>query len=297
MQRIALLFACLCFLLIPLAQANDSQPQLTPEQAKYLKWARNLWHSLDRKTGKVVLPDGVATLEVPENFYYLNPDDTEKVLVKVWGNPPGQKKQGMLFPAGMTPFDRDAWGVTIDYSEEGYVSDKDADKLDYDELLQQMQEATAEANKERKHEGYEPVELIGWASKPYYDKTEHKLHWAKEVKFGDQKMNTLNYNIRVLGRKGFLELNFIAGMDQKPMIDKELNSVLTMAAFNPGYRYSDFNPKLDKVAAYGIGGLVAGTILSKTGMFAAALLLLKKFWILIAAGAAGVFRVFKKKTA
>ena len=124
MRRPSLLFACLCFLLIPLAQANDTPPQLTPEQAKYLKWARDMWNSLDRKTGEVVLPDGVATLKVPDNFYYLNPEDTEKVLVKIWHNPPGPKKQGMLFPAKMTPFDRDAWGVTIDYSEDGYVSDK-----------------------------------------------------------------------------------------------------------------------------------------------------------------------------
>ena len=161
-----------------------------------------------------------------------------------------------------------------------------------------MQDATSEANKERQRQGYEPIELIGWANKPYYDKTEHKLHWAKEIKFGDQKVNTLNYNIRVLGRKGFLELNFIAGMDQKAMIDKELNAVLAMATFNPGYRYSDFNPSLDKVAAYGIGGLVAGTILSKTGMLAAGLLLLKKFWIIVVVAVGGLFRkVFKKKAA
>jgi uncharacterized membrane-anchored protein len=298
MQRKSLLFICLFLLFSPLGQANDKPPQLTPEQEKYIEQARALWNSLDRKTGEIVLPDGVATLKVPDSFYYLNPDDTEKVLTKVWGNPPSPTKmQGMLFPADMTPFDRDAWGVTINYSEDGYVSDKDADTLNYDDLLQQMKDATVAGNKERIVQGYEPIELVGWASRPYYDKTEHKLHWAKEIKFGKQPVNTLNYNIRVLGRKGFLELNFIAGMDQKAMIDQELNTVLAMASFNPGYRYSDFNPSLDKVAAYGIGGLVAGTILSKTGMLAAALLLLKKFWILIVAGGAGVLRMFKRKSA
>jgi uncharacterized membrane-anchored protein len=298
MQRKLLLFLCLFCLFTPLGQAEDQDVQLTPEQEKYLKWARGIWESLDRKTGEIQLPDGVATLKVPESFYYLNPSDTEKVLVEVWGNPPGQEKQGMLFPADMTPFDSNAWGVTIDYSEEGYVSDKDADKLDYNELLSQMQDEAKAANKERKRQGYEQIELVGWAAKPYYDKDAHKLHWAKELKFGTQDVNTLNYNIRVLGRKGFLELNFIAGMDQKEMIDDKLNSVLAMASFNEGYRYDEFNPGMDKIAAYGIGGLVAGKVLAKTGLIAGLLIALKKFWIIIAVAAAGLFRkVFKKQTA
>ena len=35
----------------------------------------------------------------------------------------------------------------------------------------------------------------------------------EQIKFGDTEENTLNYNIRVLGRKGVLVLNFIAGME------------------------------------------------------------------------------------
>jgi uncharacterized membrane-anchored protein len=36
--------------------------------------------------------------------------------------------------------------------------------------------------------------------------------WAKEIRFGDREENTLNYNVRVLGRKCVLVLDFIAGM-------------------------------------------------------------------------------------
>ena len=265
------------------------------EQQKYMEWARGIWDSLDRKTGEVKLPNGVATLKVPENFYYLNPADTNKVLVEVWGNPPGEEKQGMLFPAGMTPFDDEAWGVTIDYTEEGYVSDKDADDINYDDMLAEMKSDTAEASKEREKMGYEKIELVGWASKPFYDKESHKLHWAKEIKFGEQEINTLNYNIRVLGRKGYLMLNFIAGMNQKAMIDGQVNSVLAMAEFNPGYRYDEFNPDLDTIAAYGIGGLVAGKVLAQTGLLAAAIIFLKKFGVFILIGLGVLFsKLFKR---
>jgi uncharacterized membrane-anchored protein len=190
----------------------------------------------------------------------------------------------MLMPAGMTPFDQGSWAVTIQYEEDGYVSDDDADSIDYDELLGQMKEDTRITSKEWVKQGYEPIELIGWAASPFYDAGSHKLHWAKEIKFGDQEVNTLNYNIRVLGRKGVLVLNFIAGIDQKEIIESELDTVIGLAEFDQGARYADFNPNIDKVAAYGIGALVAGKVLAKTGLLAVALVFLKKFGIFFIIG-------------
>ena len=280
--------------------AISDEQQLTPEQEQYIVEARNLWNSLDRQQGVITLPNGVATLTVPESFYYLSPDDAETVLVKVWDNPPGagQDSLGMLFPSESTPFDEDSWAVTVEYEEDGYVSDENADELDYDELLSQMKDSTSESSKQRIEQGYEPIELIGWASKPFYDKESHKLHWAKEIKFGAQATNTLNYKIRVLGRKGVLVLNFIAGMDQKEVVDSNLETVLALAEFNQGSRYRDFDPSIDKVAVYGIGALVAGNIIVKTGLLAAALIFLKKFGVLVVIGIGALIKKsFRSKKA
>ncbi len=279
------------------APAQQLEEQMSPEEAEYMAWAKELWDSLDRQTGEVELPNGVATLQVPEQFYYLNPADTQKVLVEVWGNPPGQEKLGMLFPAEQTPFDNEVWGVTIDYEEEGYVSDKDADDIDYDELLESMQEETEAASLERIEQGYEGIKLVGWASPPFYDKTSHKMHWAKEIKFGDgERVNTLNYNIRVLGRKGVLVLNFIADMSQKELIEQQLSRVMAMSEFNQGSRYDEFDPDIDQVAAYGLGALVAGKVAAKAGLFAAALIFLKKFGVIIFIALAALFgKLFKRK--
>ena len=204
----------------------------------------------------------------------------------------------MLFPANMTPFDEDAWAVTVEYEEDGYVSDEDADSIDYGDLLKQMREDTAAASEYRVEQGYETIELVGWAANPYYDKATHKLHWAKEIKFGDAPVNTLNYNIRVLGRKGVLLLNFIASIEQKELIERNLDSVLAMAEFDDGARYADFDPDLDKVAAYGLAALVGGKVLAKTGMLALALVFLKKFgiYIVLALGVFGRKLLGRKKT-
>ena len=268
------------------AQQELDQQALTPqeiEQREYVKWANELWDSMEPQTGNISLPGDVAELNVPDEFYFLNAADSRKVLEDIWGNPPGSAETmlGMLFPAGATPFETSSWGVTVEYEQDGYVTDDDADDINYDDLLTQMKEDTSLNSEERVAQGYDAISLVGWAAKPYYDKASNKLHWAKEIKFGDAPVNTLNYNIRVLGRKGVLVLNFIAGMDQLPLINQNLNSVLAIADFKEGSKYADFNPDIDDVAAYGIGALVAGKVLAKTGLIAAALIFLKKFGVII----------------
>jgi uncharacterized membrane-anchored protein len=287
----------------PVASAQDATMSETEQAAstkeeEYLVWARGIWNSLDRQQGTIKLLDGVASLNVPEGFYYLNAKDAEKVLVEVWGNPPGQNVLGMLFPAESTPFDEDSWGVTVEYSEDGYVSDEDAEDMDYDKLLSQMKDDTHASSEERITQGYESIELVGWASTPFYDKASHKLHWAKEIKFGEEEGNTLNYNIRILGRKGVLVLNFIAGMGSKEVIDQNLDTVLAIADFDKGSSYGDFNPDIDTVAAYGIGALVAGKVAAKAGLLAAGFIFLKKFGILLVIGIGVLFKkLFKKDKA
>ena len=105
--------------------------------------------------GEIDLRGGLAKLTVPKDFNYLGPDDAETVLVKLWGNPPSEVKPlGLLIPAGMTPLVTNCWVVTIDYSEDGYVKDDDASKINYDDLLKKMQKGIAENNKEREEHGY-----------------------------------------------------------------------------------------------------------------------------------------------
>nr|WP_298142220.1 DUF2167 domain-containing protein [uncultured Pseudomonas sp.] len=236
--------------------------------------------SLNFRTGKVVLGDNLATLNLPENLVFLDSEDANRVLVDAWGNPPTDEAPlGMILPAGISPLAEESWAVTVEYEESGFVSDEDAADIDYDEMLEQLQEETVEGNAWREENGYEPIQLLGWAAKPHYDAQGKKLHWAKELRFGDSEDNTLNYNIRVLGRKGVLVLNFIANMDQLPEIQANVPAVLAMTEFNDGSRYADFDPDLDEVAAYGIGALIAGKLAAKAGLFVTALVLLKKLWL------------------
>ena len=253
--------------------------------------------SLNFQQGKVVIGDNLATLDVPEQFVFLAGEDAERVLTDAWGNPPDEVLPlGMILPKGISPLADESWAVTVEYEENGYVSDEDAADIDYGDMLKDMKEEAKADNKWRAENGSEPVQLIGWAAQPRYDAEGRKLHWAKELKFGDAETHTLNYNIRVLGRKGVLVLNFIANMDQLPTIEQNLPAVLAMTEFNPGNRYADFNPELDKVAAYGLGALIAGKVAAKAGLFAILLVFLKKFFFVpLAIGAWVINRIRGKK--
>ncbi|BFM10299.1 DUF2167 domain-containing protein [Simiduia litorea] len=263
------------------ADADVITAEVTSEEQAYQQWAADFLDSLTPQTGTIALPGGIASLDVPEGFYYLSPEDTKRVLEEAWGNPESELNLGMLFPADYTPIDGASWGVTIDYEAEGHVYDDDAAEIDYAELLADMQADTQHESKFRVEAGYDAITLVGWASQPYYDAETHKLYWAKELKFGDADENTLNYNVRILGREGVLVLNFIASMPQLAEIEAARNDVLAMASFTDGNRYAQFDPSIDQVAAYGIGGLIAGKVLAKTGLIAMALIFLKKFWFLL----------------
>jgi uncharacterized membrane-anchored protein len=88
------------------------------------------------------------------------------------------------------------------------------------------------------------------------------LLWPKELRFGDAEENTLNDDLRVLGRHGVLVHGFLSNMAALPVIRKAAPEVLSFASFDDGARYADFHPGADKEAAYGLAGLVAGAAIA-----------------------------------
>lgn len=246
--------------------------------------------SLKYEYGEIELENGNAVLNVPEGFRFLNKEQSAYVLSDLWENPNDESVLGLLVPEHRGVMDDNAWLFAISFDEMGYVEDDDADDIDYDELLEEQQEEIKEGNASRIESGYRSVELIGWASRPYYDKEKKILHWAKELKFGDSEANTLNYDMRILGRKGVFILQAVSGMGELTEVKKNTDKIIRSVTFKEGHQYSDFIPGTDTVAAWSIGGLVAGKLLAKAGFFA----LLLKFWKVIAVGFVAFGATIKK---
>ncbi|MBI4696013.1 MAG: DUF2167 domain-containing protein [Gammaproteobacteria bacterium] len=249
--------------------------------------------SLHYETGDVELGGGIASLHLNPAFRYLAPGDTARLLTEGWGNPSGDGTLGMLLPVNVGPLDPASFGVVITYEEEGHISDADADKIDYAEMLRSMKERTAKSNEERRKQGVSEVELVGWAEPPHYDAASHKLYWAKELAFKGAEEHTLNYDIRVLGRKGVLVLTAVSGMAQLESIKRDMRDVVAFTDFKPGNTYAEFDPTVDKVAAYGLAALIAGGIAAKSGLIAKLIALAiagKKGIAVVVIGAVAVLR-------
>ncbi|NWB95213.1 DUF2167 domain-containing protein [Pseudomonas gingeri] len=272
------------------APTASTQPHQTTEQ-----WLA----TLKQQHGTITLPSGIATLQLNDDFYYLSPADTERLLTEGWGNPPGHKTLGMIIPTSTSPLANNGWGVIVSYKNDGHISDDEAAKIDYTDLLKQMQAGDEENNQERRKQGYAGLSLLGWAEPPSYDQGSHKMYWARELKADDAQQTTLNYSIRVLGREGVLELNAVAAMADLQTIKLETPKILAFTNFTDGNRYADYDSKTDKLAPYGLAALVAGGIAAKAGLFAkigVMLLALKKFIVVGLVVVAGFFRkLFKRQ--
>jgi uncharacterized membrane-anchored protein len=257
MKTIVLLVAAMASLPL-LAQDLDAQTPPTAEEVLTV---------LEAQAGTITLPGAIATLQLPADFVYLTPEKTELLLVDGWGNPPGNETLGMVLPAGVNPLLEEGWGVVVTYDEDGYISDAEADDIDYDAMLADMKESSISESEERENQGYGPMLLVGWAEPPRYDKATHKYFWAQEFDT-NHDINSLNYNIRVLGRQGVLVLNAVAGMNQIDTIRREMPDLLAVTDFTPGNRYEEFDANTDRVAEYGLAALVAGGLAAKMGLFA-----------------------------
>jgi uncharacterized membrane-anchored protein len=290
-------FLLCCLLGLASAASAQQESSPTPDAGAPVPEETFQPPELKYQTGDILLPNKVATLHLEQNYRYLAPEETEKLLV-AWGNPPGAETWGAVVPANVDPFEETGWAVIVTYLDDGHVDDADAKKIDYADLLEDMKEGTSADNKERTSQGYEPVELLGWAEPPHYDDMARKLYWAKELKFGSSEVHSLNYDVRVLGREGVLSMNAVAGMPQLASIERDMKDLLRVATFNEGHRYEDYNKSTDRMAAYGLGALVAGGLAAKAGLFAklgALLLAFKKFIILgLAALGGAIAKLFRR---
>lgn len=241
------------------------------------------------------------TLDLPEGFFYLEKKEADEMMRRF-----GNQDDPSLLGVVLKP--ESSWLVTISFDAEGYIKDEDGEKMDADEILKAITEGTEEGNKYRAEHGFKPLHVDGWMEPPHYDRKTHHLIWG--VRASDADGTSINYNTRVLGRRGYASLNLIDDPEKLAQSKLEAATLLGVTHFDQGARYEDFNEKSDKVAEYGLAALVAGGagaaalklakvgILAKFGGKILALLIAGKKAVVAALVAFGAWakRLFRKKT-
>lgn len=253
--------------------------------------------TIDGRGGRVDFPECHAHINVPEDFLFLDSIQAKKLLVEYWGNPVDRTEGllGVIVPKSAESFYQISLAYVVKYDNCGYIKDKDAESIDYDDLLDMMREQMEEENKTLPSEN--KVTLVGWAVPPRYIKDSHVLIWAKSLKFGEAE--TVNYDMRFLGKDGLVSINAVSDLYNVKEIDTKGNDVISCFSFDEGYLYADFDPKRDRISDWTIGGLIAGGILAKSGFFAKLGVLLLKFWKLALLAFVGLLgaisKLFKRK--
>jgi len=188
--------------------------------------------------------------ELPEGHAFLAKEGAAKLLEKN-GSFHNENLLGLITSAHQegTP-----WFVVIRYDEEGFI--KDDEKLDAADILKAIREGQEEANKERVERGFRALRIGEWREPPQYEPGPHHLVWALDA-IADAD-TSVNYSTRVLGRKGYVSLNLVTDPTGFAENRSQVSLDLAGVKFAKGSRYEDFDKGKDKVAEYGLAGLVLG---------------------------------------
>jgi uncharacterized membrane-anchored protein len=229
----------------------------------------------------------VAQLAVPAGYMFLD-GKTTRAMMEAAGEPSSGNEVGFLRPTN------GGWAVYFEYDDSGYVKDDDKDKLDAAKLLKAIKAGNDEGNKERKRNGNPPLIIVGWEQEPKYDEKTHNLTWA--IRATSEGQPLLNYNTRLLGRKGVMEVVLVCDPENLATILPTFSGLLGDYKFNTGESYAEYKPG-DKVAKYGLGALVLGGAAvgaAKLGLLGPVILFFKKAWKLVIIGLVAVAAMFKK---
>jgi len=220
-----------------------------------------------------------AEIAVPAGFLFTDKKGTQKLL-ELTQNIPNGREVGAIIPR--TKEGEELWFVAFDFHEVGFVRDDEKDKLDGNALLKSIQAGTEESNKERANKGWPAFHVTGWERPPFYDPLTNNLTWAI-VGRDDKGEEAVNHSIRVLGRRGTMNVDVVMSPSQYSRVLPQFDQLVGGFKYVEGHRYADYVSG-DRVAGYGLTALIAGgagALAVKTGL----LMKMWKFLVVVFAAA------------
>lgn len=231
-----------------------------------------------------------AEIDLGEGYLFADGENTRTIMESM-GNVSSDLEVGLVAPQS-----EDAtWFLVFEYESVGYVEDSDKEDIDADALFNQMYEATEASNEFRRQQGFSGLHLKRWIEEPHYDEASHNLVWATLAEDDDGEQVT-NYNMRVLGRRGYMSVTLVADPEELESLKPEMAGLMDDFNYKSGSRYADFT-RGDKLAGYGLTALIAGgagAAAAKLGLFAALGKFLAKMWKLLVLAVIGLLTAIKR---
>jgi uncharacterized membrane-anchored protein len=223
-----------------------------------------------------------AVLHLPAAEVFVPQPQADRLLAS-FGNPVADPEMlGVILPRDP----RATWAMPVRFHKSGFIKDDDARTWDADAMLRSLRQGTEEQNRDREKAGIPGLAVTGWSEAPQYDAARQRLAWAMTASVIGAKADApqnVNYNTFALGREGYLSLVMLAALPDltvlKPVADRQIAAL----EYNAGKRYADFDPRTDRVAGYGLVGLVVGAADHKESVVAQGLAMARQYAGLIIA--------------
>ncbi len=232
-----------------------------------------------------------AEIDVPDGYGFLGAEDTAKMM-ELMENIPNDNEY-LLAPDDLS------WFAVFEFNPVGYVEDNET--LDPDTLLASVKKGTAQSNVERRNRGWGTMSITGWRFQPRFDQDTKLLEWALDAKMDDTNSEVVNYNTRLLGRTGVMEVVLVAEPETLDSAVAEFKEAITDFSFASGEKYAEYREG-DRVAEFGLAALIVGgaaAVATKKGFWAVIAGFLAAAWKFLAVGVialgAWVKSLFKSK--
>ncbi len=261
--------AVVCSFAFASGSVSAQEGPLTPEQQQMMERFASIQWTEGPTTERV---GTMAEIQVPAGYQFTSASGAQ-TLLELYGNPRDPGILGAIVPMA----EGASWTLIFKFDDIGYVKDADKESIDAEEILSSFQAGLPGMNEARRAVGAAQCSGISWMERPFYDPQTNNLTWALRLGFNDG--DSVNYDIRILGRRGVMEATLLDSPETYAKSIPDVKQVLTGFAFTSGEKYSEWQQG-DKIAAYGLTGLVAGgglAMAAKTG-------LLGKLGVLLAKG-------------
>lgn len=242
-----------------------------------------LMKSIDWKTSGTGDIGHMAEIKVADGYRFTGSAGTIK-LMEAYGNLTSGNELAYLAPLDMS------WFAVFEFEGIGYVKDDEKDKLDADKILEQLREGQKHANEQLSSRGMPTLTVLGWQTPPFYNTATKNLEWAIRLS-GSDGSTLVNYKTKVLGRRGVMDVVLVCGEEEMAAIVPEYQKLLTGFSFKKEESYAAYKSG-DKVAEYGLTGLILGgglLVAAKSGLLGK---LIKPILIGLAVVGAFIKRIF-----
>ena len=174
----------------------------------------------------------VAQIQLPAGYLFLDGAGT-RALMKKSGEPVSGNEMGLIVPTNAN------WSVVFEFNDVGYVKDDDKDKLDPRQAacFHQGRHGRGEQAARTPRHSADRNRRLGAEAR--IQPAKRTILRAIRATSGGEPL--LNYNTRILGRKGVMEVVLVCDPDQLATTLPKFKDLLSKYSFQTGQSYAEYH--------------------------------------------------------